>query len=176
MTTSPYAPPKADLVNTSPVIPNTPVRAMSELTNEELREILCNPEIYISEAVHNAAIELSSRKAIPRYSTYIYSQRLRTHFAVHRENPIDLFFKIRILFSESNLKRYSLIIAIIQSMVLFIQVFANVRLLKLATSETIKKDYFYIFTSTLGLFSSAFLVLFFFTLYKTLCIRTPHSE
>ena len=168
MERSPFSPPEAELVSKE----NLPLQEMNSFTNEQLREKLANPEVYTPETVHKAAIELSLRHAVPRYYTRISSRLQRDPITVQRTWNIDLITKVHILFSENQLKRYCLIIAILETIYLFIRVISFVNYIKLTTYEYFTKHAIYYITTSLGILLSVFVLLFWITLYRTLSIRT----
>ncbi len=170
MDTSPYAPPQSPLIP-EPVDPG-PLPDMEAYTNEQLRELLAHPEVYTAEAVHHAAKVLASRGAVPRYYTRLRSRAHGRPIQVGRSWNLDLVTRMHILFSERHLKRYCLLIAIVEFLLLGFRTVSFATWLRLASAEYLAKNLQTLVTTGLGLVYSALLLLFFLTLYRTLCART----
>lgn len=178
MNQSPYAPPQSSLLaasSNSPTAYDQGLPDMSSYDIAELQELLSNPDTYTAEAVHASARELARRSSVPRYYTRIYSSRLNRSLPVARKLKLNQATTLQFIFSEANLKKYSILIAIFQSIASALQVFAIVRMLKTTTSEVFIKNWQFFGISMFTAVSTLVLALFFFSLHKTLSCRAIHK-
>ena len=102
---------------------NQNLNDMKKMDNEQLRELLANPEVYTPEAVHQAAIELSFRHAMPRYYTRIPSRLQHSPIKVQWSWNLDFITKVQILFSERNLIKYCLMVCLFDSLALIFRIY-----------------------------------------------------
>lgn len=91
---------------------------LSEYSNASLRELLEDPDRYTPEAVHAAAKELATRRAVPRYYTLARTRVGEGPVRVTRRLAMDPVLKIRMLFSESRLRKYSIALALVYTLLL----------------------------------------------------------
>jgi hypothetical protein len=149
---------------------------MSGFTNAQLREVLSAPDQYIAEAVHQAAKVLAGRHAVPRYYTRLKPAFSNTHFQVALNSKLDTPTLYSVLFSDANLIRYCLAIAIVQALLLALQTLSVVRILKTLKVETLPQNFTYVLWPVAGILTSLAFVLFFLTLYQTLTRRLIHTQ
>lgn len=165
MNTSPYAPPQAKVSEVS----GSP--DLSKQSNEELREILAGPDLYLPEWVHAAAKELAARHAVPRYVTRLHCHGLDKNFAINRKFQLTGFDRFNMIFSDSRLRLFSGLIVCAQGLALLWDATFFLRYVQVSMSAFRPGMTYSMMYYCISMISHVFMIFFFYTLYRVLSHR-----
>ena len=144
---------------------------LSEHSNALLRELLEDPDRYTPEAVHAAAKELATRRAVPRYYTLARTRAGEEPVRVTRRLAVDPGLKIRMLFSESRLRNYCIVLAVAYSLRFLFVLEGAVELVRRFSAFGSRQDVRFYIATGLSLTIELLMCLFFWALASNLVSR-----
>ena len=144
---------------------------LSEHSSASLRELLEDPDRYTPEAVHAAAKELATRRAVPRYYTLARTRVGEEPVRVTRRLAVDPGLKIRLFFSESRLRKYCIALAVAYTLRFLFVLEGAVELVRKVSAYGGRHDFRFYLATGLSLTIELLMCLFFWALASNLVIR-----